>query len=72
MPTVGGGTRRRTSSSSDSCGGCCDYGCVFRGESKGLLGYMYALGLGVEQDLNEAAEWFFRGATENEDPIGTL
>ncbi|CDJ61315.1 Sel1 domain protein repeat-containing protein,related, related [Eimeria maxima] len=41
----------------------------WKGESKGLLGYMYALGLGVEQDLNEAAEWFFRGATENEDPI---
>ncbi|CDJ46982.1 hypothetical protein, conserved [Eimeria brunetti] len=41
----------------------------WKGESKGLLGYMYALGLGVEQDMNEAAEWFFRGATENEDPI---
>ncbi|CDJ66427.1 Sel1 domain protein repeat-containing protein,related, related [Eimeria necatrix] len=44
----------------------------WKGEAKGLLGYIYALGLGVEQDLNEAAEWFFRGATENEDPIGRV
>ncbi|KAL8270319.1 hypothetical protein Esti_005754 [Eimeria stiedai] len=40
-----------------------------KGEAKSLLGYMYALGLGVEADLNEAAEWFFRGARENQDPI---
>lgn len=43
---------------------------VFRGEAKSLLGYMYALGLGVEADLDEAAEWFYRGAKENDDPIG--
>ncbi|OEH78082.1 hypothetical protein cyc_01865 [Cyclospora cayetanensis] len=40
-----------------------------KGDSKGLLGYIYALGLGVEADLDEAAEWFFRGAKENQDPI---
>ncbi|KAL8440472.1 hypothetical protein Efla_007119 [Eimeria flavescens] len=40
-----------------------------KGEAKSLLGYIYALGLGVEADLNEAAEWFFRGAKENQDPI---
>eukprot|EP00922_Rhytidocystis_sp_ex-Travisia-forbesii_P071687 GHVS01106986.1.p1 GENE.GHVS01106986.1~~GHVS01106986.1.p1 ORF type:complete len:1008 (+),score=252.37 GHVS01106986.1:169-3024(+) len=40
------------------------------GEAMGLIGYAYALGLGVDMDYDIAADWFAKAAFEHQDQLG--